>query len=53
MTLFGVIRNSIRRALCAENLTRISPLTTEIFPVKIASRRKIIITRHDLVASNE
>ena len=31
MTLFVVIRTSIRRALCAENLTRIGPKTTEIF----------------------
>ena len=43
MIVFGVLIKSIRRALCAENLTGIGPLTTEIFPVKVASRRKIII----------
>ena len=44
------MRKSIRRALCAENLTGIGLSTTEIFPVRVASRRKIIITRHVLVA---
>ena len=37
------MRISIKRALCAENLTGIGPLATDIFPVKVASRRKIII----------
>ena len=38
MTLFGGIRTSIKRALCAKHLTRFDPYKTEIFPVKVASR---------------
>ena len=43
VTLFEDIRQSIRRALRAKNLTRIGPRTIERFPVKIAPRRKMII----------